>query len=302
MSLESKREITLKDGSERTLYQSKFVDKQDILQMLSQPHISSRNTSSQKVDDNGWYGTKSYQDAQNKYINGDDESYQLLKKVKVNTDKLFTNSQFKMRSIKKDVAGSTPNVVNALRGLPKSMFNFKLNPKNVIYKRVFMDRGFTWNISTDDIQLNGVLPLSLMEFLESTGKFRFEIWTGVSLDGDGDDALVMGTRVKEFSRPLNLYQLSFDLINPSFLRRIFCHLCEVNKNWVDITNTGYGSSALSDTDEYPDKFFDQLHDNTDTVILNSHLGLSTSSSDEDNLEIIKKAFGLIKGDNEDVND
>ena len=136
------------------------------------------------------------------------------------------------------------------------------------------------------ISYNGAFVLSYIDVLERDG-YRVNLYVGKLARRDNGDSYGHIVRIKKDSEPLNIYQVSFYLINPSYLRRIAFRIDENEDYLYDETHNGYGSaSGYHVSREMIRKSLD-----SDTLIfIDSSTGIRPEQEFDENFEIIQKEF------------
>lgn len=213
------------------------------LAVANQDTIPGREEAS-RGGSNHFTGTKSWEETLTLINKGDKDSFKKIQKQKVQL-KEFQNALITQNHRKPEnrVAGFMPNVPNYLLGLPDSMINLAPITKKHRVIRIFYNRSVSGSQSSKVLVKQGLLVASLVQALEQRSH-RVELWIGATemanIPHKGKDVMGWFTRFKLATQPLNMYQLAFHLINPSFLRRLDFAILEREERFPDITGQGYG--------------------------------------------------------------
>lgn len=170
-----------------------------------------------------FYGTSSFEEARNMLLNGYEEGAKLLNaSIK---QKMF-HVKHKMKTIcYNDVTGYQPNIPLYLSGIPQHMINTKtiITPqKNVNYLRLLQ---VSYDIKTSEILDKNANFFEHVIALEQDKK-RVGVDVGICVVDDAKKVFIASVPVKKQSQKLNIKQLSFPVLHPSMLRRIFCAVIE----------------------------------------------------------------------------
>lgn len=127
--------------------------------------FSSRHQSSHNRGDSYWYGTSSFEEALTLLQQGwCPEAQKLSENVPIKT----TPSQFNSQRPTHSVVGYQASVPRYLQGIPTNMITSKPTPKKqkivVLYKSI----SYNSNISTQEIECEGVKALQIIQALERT--------------------------------------------------------------------------------------------------------------------------------------
>ena len=171
---------------------------------------------SQRAGRASWYGTESYQDADELMIYGDNDSAAKMAAAAV---RLRGGSDGSRRAFVDSVAGFTPNVPNYLRGLPCSMIaSSKVATKNKVINLVY-NMSAHWQITTDELAEAGAKVLSAIVAAEKNG-YRVNLYAaGVTKSRSGATNTGLFIKIKDSASYLTPAKIAYFLVNPSFLRR-----------------------------------------------------------------------------------
>lgn len=218
----------------------------ELLNVINAPEPLHGRDNESRDGDASFTGTQDWDEAYQLFIKGDRESFNKIKEkrshLKKYQDALI---EHKHRKPTNQVEGTLPNVPNYLMGVPNNMIRYETVTKKRKIVRIFYNRSAVWSISSGKLSEFGVYIASLINGIELSGR-RVELWIGSVYQGrkglEGWRIKLKGAR-----EPLNLYKLSFSLVNPSFLRRIDFAVSEREPRLSNTTTHGYGT-VVSDSD------------------------------------------------------
>ena len=169
-----------------------------------------------------WSGAESWEQAHDLLKNGDADSMGKVNEYFVKYTKQATAPRFRAA-----VAGAVPIVPAYLAGSPKSMLarqQAKTRAKvlTVVYN-VCADSGQDAN----ELARTGAKFLAAVNAIEKSG-CRLNIYIAVCAEED-KEKVTFAVRVKTDGQRLNLMQIAYPLVNPSFLRRHYFKVIETNK-------------------------------------------------------------------------
>lgn len=197
--------------------------------------------------------THSYEEAKNLLKNGWTQMTERLKtQLKAQTKMVPTMTSKNVLSVQ----GYQPVVPNYLMGLPNSMISKKVVP--VKQKVVTLNKcvAYSWKIKADTIVNESVKALRLIQKLEANG-YRINLNVLLFVRARNGQGFCIKVRIKNSGEKLNISKLSFPLVHPSFLRRLYFRFVEVHPTIPECMNVGYGlplspieiSNILKDSDE-----------------------------------------------------
>lgn len=198
-----------------------FVDYCDNAQVNS---IFKNEVLGSQRDGGSWAGSESWEQAHDLLKNGDADSMGKVNEYFVKFTKQATATAPRFRAA---VAGAVPIVPAYLAGSPKSMLarqQAKTRAKvlTVVYN-VCADSGQ----DADVLARTGAKFLAAVNAIEKSG-CRLNIYMAVCAERDREK-VTFAVRVKTDGQKLNLIQIAYPLVNPSFLRRHFFKVIETNK-------------------------------------------------------------------------
>ncbi len=192
--------------------------------------------SSQRIEsEGGWSGTKDFNEACNLFVNGwDKKTLELKQKLDIEEHK---EQQMTYKNIQ-SVQGYHPIVPLYLMGVPNNMVTKKMIPLK--RKVITIDKtiAYAYSISAEQIMEEAVKAVRIINRLERQN-YRVNLnLVGVSeRNGVG---IGFKIKLKSANESLNISKLTFPLIHPSMLRRLFLRFVEVNPHTVRGFTSGYG--------------------------------------------------------------
>lgn len=181
--------------------------------------------------------TSSYQEANRLLLNGDKENAKKL----VNAKKHHSVNILSVRrqnSVYNAPVGFTPNIPAYLTGTPNSMLNIHQTPKkNSKVITLVINCAASWQTLKEEIISFGTNVVSLIQLLEAKG-YRLNLYASsiCYFEVSGKNKGLLLVKIKDAGKPLNVTNITYPLVNPSFLRRHVFAWVERQKN---VDNYGY---------------------------------------------------------------
>ncbi len=224
-------------------FEQKFKSRQDLISYLKSAKtslaFSSKELESYETSDSytKWSKTKSFDEALKLFENGWYEDFDKFLAQKKQIDKYFPYIA-KKKNYHNYICGSVPNVVNAINNLPLSMRKIydDTNQQNII--TINYNFGYPWFTTQNQIFINGLLTLSLIDFLDSLG-YRVDL-RFYEITKTGNQILFIDIILKYSGERINLQKFYFAFCNPSFLRRIIFRVKETTQGLDRHWTNGYG--------------------------------------------------------------
>ena len=116
------------------------------------------------------------------------------------------------------------------------------NSQNII--TINYNCSYPWITTQNQIFINGLLTLSLIDFLDSLG-YRVDL-RFFEISKTGNQILFTDIILKSPGERINLQKFYFAFCNPSFLRRIIFRVTETTKGLNRQWASGYGKCMLTD--------------------------------------------------------
>lgn len=162
-------------------------------------------------------GTESFAEADKLMLGGDYESLKKLKEVNLQTT-IKRDSVYKTQ-VRKSVCGSLPNVPLYLRGVPTNMLDFRKTKVPGRTVNLIVNNAVSSEESAENIVRVGALIAASIKDIEEKG-IRVNLYIVKTLRGESSkDRIALVIRLKKAESPLNMLNIAYALINPSFNRR-----------------------------------------------------------------------------------
>lgn len=156
---------------------------------------------------------RSYEEAKNKLLFGDNENIPRLKQELHKVQKTKTRTAY---SLKEDIQGFIPVVPSAMLGLPNSMLNIQPHPVPSRVLSFYFDSAIPWNTDTGDYNRQGIRLLNLLLSLEKQGyriRLSMMTWFCDSLDTNFGQQVCYILPLKSENQPLNLRRIAFPFLD-----------------------------------------------------------------------------------------
>lgn len=253
-----------KEEDKSLIYESfdNFYGLMEVLDGRQNNPVMENSHASEVSRSDSWAGTKTFQEARDLFIYGDEKHYQILLEEMKKTNKKLSSffSSVGNQSIPKvQVEGFVPHVPNALQNLPNAMITREIqSKKRKILKILYFDSA---NCGTEGESLSkaGIALLNVINALERQG-ISVALYLSFFSAHKGDEDTYAQLRLKNYEERLNLKKISFPLANPAMFRRIGFKWLETVPN---LTETGY--SCGYGRAKPPDYFIDNYPNAFDTI-------------------------------------
>ena len=203
-------------------------------------HKEIYNQDSQDVASWGdWYGTKTYQEAQNLITYGDKD---IADSIYEGVGRLCKGLKTKVRQLSAAVCGHAPHVPNYIAGRPNAMIRANYIP--VKTKIINLVNG---GISAQEMKQAAVTILSAIKTIESRG-VRINLYVAdISYWRLREGVQFIGwtLKIKSSSQHLDILKTAYPLCNPAMLRRHSFRFTEVTKK---VRGSGYGCASYDVTE------------------------------------------------------
>lgn len=178
----------------------------------------SKNFGNSRYDHNDDWAGASFDDARKMLQFGWDTPVKLIKS---NIQKLEKQGTMKKIQFKNDIIGFTPNVPNAILGVPQSMINTSITYKKAKVINVILDLGASAGVSSNKIIRYGTKVIEKLYSLEKAG-FRVRIEFLRSFNGEKYEPNTYAIKylLKNENQPFDLKRMTFPLIHTAMFRRI----------------------------------------------------------------------------------
>lgn len=222
-----------------------FNSIQEMLNILNERknnNVMKDKFDSQGKDSPGWYGTNSYEEAEELITKG---YIEILDEIKAGIK--FDASENSKIIPENNVFGYIPNVPNAMMNLPKSMIYAKRIPRKInTVDLVYCPVGAAFTMAQEFID-NGIKVLNVINSLEKNN-IRVSLKVALKCSEAGNEMTLATVTLKDFKEKLNLQKICFPIAHPSMLRRFGFKWLETTPELTNYSWTnGYGRS----TTKYP---------------------------------------------------
>lgn len=191
---------------------------------------------SSESGDSSFTGTASLKEALELVEKGDSK---LLERIDVRNSSVKEANAFVenvKRSFTNDVVGFTPNVANAVMGIPTNMIRMhKVYHKQKIVN-IAVNISVSGGVRKEDMIKNSAILYAAVDSLELQG-YRCNVWVTEVARGNGVQH-TFTVKVKTDNQPFNRLKLAFPMAHPSMLRRFGFAINERSKHWI---GGGYGT-------------------------------------------------------------
>lgn len=213
--------------------------------------------SSRLKDDSGWFGTGTWDEAQELLEKGWNVK---VEQMKSELEKFSRDVDVQRRKQIKSVAGYAPCVPNAIRGVPKSMLSSKPVQRKESRRtlRIVMNNTAIGNVGADELMKSGMTMLKLALLLEKSGvKTRIDVVPKMSFSRDEKNVCYgCSVTIKDYRQPFNLSKMSYPLAHASFFRRHGFRYLETMdgdmRKWVKSYGVSLSCHDKSEQKEYLD--------------------------------------------------
>lgn len=187
----------------------------DVIQ--KRPNNGKFGKSSEKISEDGWSGTRTYEEAAQQFANGLPETCERMKKSLERFKANSNVSQNKTRP-RNYYHGYSPNIPAAIIGLPKSMRQIERTPQKVKAISIMYDSSASCGVSAETLNKAGCTVLELVYALEVTGyRVRLDLLP-FTTKGEREET-VCSITLKDWRHSLDVLKLSFPLTSPAMFRR-----------------------------------------------------------------------------------
>ena len=164
------------------------------------------------------------------------DTFRFSRLASVESDERFTNT--------KSFEEACPIVPLYLMGVPNNMMSRKMVPMK--QKIVTLNKSFDYNcrVKVEQIIDESIKALRIIQKLESQNyRVNLNIVIGVSggIGRYADEKYFIKIRLKSANEKLNISKLSFPMVHPSMLRRLYFRFMEVHPGVSEHFRTGYGT-------------------------------------------------------------
>lgn len=195
---------------------------------------------SQRYESGDWSGTKTFDEACDLFVNGwDEETLALKAKLDIEEHK---EPQMTYKNVQ-DVQGYHPIVPLYLMGVPNNMITKKMVPKK--QKVINIDKNISYSLDVKKEQMieEAVKVVRIINRLERQN-YRVNL-NIVVLTNVYETTIGFKIKLKSANESLNISKLTFALVHPAMLRRLYLRFVEVYPHTTRGFIKGYGRPLSS---------------------------------------------------------
>lgn len=253
------------------LYFEKFESYKDFYDVLMKRQPDAYEKLEDILFDGGssWVGVNSVEQAKDMFLNGWEQNVEKMKvafKKELNT--LEHNRKPKMFN---NVAGFMPVVPNALRGLPNSMIDTRMEPKKSKILNFMVSISRAACNSVDEIIRKMSKIFAYVAMLERSGQYRCRITCFGKASAPNDRKKVLAAfsiLIKNENQLFDIKRLCFPVIHPAMLRLFsFGWAKSLPLNRADYLESGYGAAFERWLNQDKQDFINQITDGNEKTIV-----------------------------------
>lgn len=212
----------------------------------TQPNFVGHEDSKCEISyDSDFYGTKTYQEAEELLLNGDEKNANKIEKGGVARERKILKLDANRRKLFCDVTGVMPHVPNYIAGVPTTMVNVRMIRQKQKVLDLVYNISVNGSVSAKDIEEVAVKMLTAIMRCEANG-VRINLYV-CDISEKSDQIIGWLLRIKSSGQHLDVLKAAYPLTNPSMLRRHSFRFTEilpgVRKSFV---NTYGGASRYAD--------------------------------------------------------
>lgn len=206
-----------------------------------QPYFAAYPTSQVKKDyEDSFYGTKSWDDAEDLMLHGDKESAKRIEDGGIAKERAKIKLSDTRRQLFHDVAGVMPHVPNYIAGVPACMVNVKqVRAKFKVITLVY-NISVNGDVNAEDMRDVAIKMLSAIMRIESNG-VRVNLYV-CDISDTAKQQIGWLLKIKNSGQHLDVIKTAYPLTNPSMLRRHSFRFTEITKGVHKAFASGYGSA------------------------------------------------------------
>lgn len=190
----------------------------------TQPYFVGLESSKRESD---FYGTKSYEEAENLFLYGDKESAEKIEKGGVSDLRKHLKLDANRRQIHCAVTGFAPHVPNYIAGVPTCMINAKVVRQKAKVLNLVYNISVNGTVDAYDMQNVAIKMLSAIMQCEANG-VRINLYVCDISEKSGQQIGWL-LRIKDSGQHLDVLKTAYPLTNTSMLRRHSFRFTEVTK-------------------------------------------------------------------------
>jgi hypothetical protein len=193
--------------------------------------------------DADWAGSRTYDEAADKFINGWPEA---VEKLRPNLDAIARSiaTAIPRPKLHNDVSGDAVDIGAHVEGVPEDMMVLRRTQRHVRAVHVVVNVAASSAISTETIQARGGLIAGLVMALDRLGA-PVSVTVAAGIKGYRNRSITTLLNIKDQGAPLDMGRVMFTLAHPAMLRRILFAAWEnepqdIVKEFGFTNDSGYG--------------------------------------------------------------
>lgn len=190
--------------------------------------------------EDSFFGTKSWNDAEDLMLHGDRESAKRIEDGGIAKERTKIKLSDTRRQLFHDVAGVMPHVPNYIAGVPACMVNVKqVRAKFKVITLVY-NISVNGDVNAEDMRDVAIKMLSAIMRIESNG-VRVNLYV-CDISDTEKQQIGWLLKIKNSGQHLDVIKTAYPLTNPSMLRRHSFRFTEITKGVHKDFASGYGSA------------------------------------------------------------
>lgn len=265
-----------------TFYEITFQNLSDLHAYLkTDPEINS-SVFSKKVSEEATVERAGvpYEQALKYVVSGYAENYDKYLSIKKQIDKsvpIFVDRREPVKS----VAGSRPNIVNFIAGVPNNMYKLQRKEENK-FITIHFNLGYPHYTTQEQVRNRGILSLNLIKLLELNG-YKVKLNT-FFLIYEGNEIMYIKVNLKRHGELISERKCYYPMCSKEFFRRVIFRVMET----MPVKNLGWSNGYGGNVDE--DLIRSSLGIPDTDIVVNSpaYMGVLGFSIEEDAEKFIEK--------------
>ena len=214
-----------------------------------------------------------YEEALKYIISGYTENYDNYLSIKKQIDKTVPTLVDRREPVK-SVAGSRPNMVNFIAGVPKNMYKLQKKQENK-FVTIHFNLGYNWRTTQEQIRNRGILSLNLIKLLELNG-YKVKLNT-FYLIYDANEIVYIKVNLKRHGELISERKCYYPMCSKEFLRRTIFRVLETTP----VKSPGWSITYGGNVDEEQAKNSLGIPDTDILIGSPTHMGIMGYSIEED---------------------
>ena len=184
----------------------------------TQPNFVGHEDSKRETSyDSDFYGTKTYQEAEDLLLNGDEQNASKIEKGGVARERKMLKLDANRRKLFCDVTGVMPHVPNYIAGVPTTMVNARMIRQKQKVLNLVYNVSVNGSVGAKDMEDVAIKMLTAIMRCEANG-VRINLYVCDISEKSGQ---IIGwlLRIKSSGQHLDVLKAAYPLTNPAMLRR-----------------------------------------------------------------------------------